>query len=216
MIEIVPPASVPDWQAEPAIHARIPPRAVHLCLDMQNLIGPAGPWAAQWAERVLPSIIALVEHAPTRTLFTRFMPPSEPDRLPGAWRDFYRKWPGLTGKEIEPEALELMGPLKLFIPPATVLDKTRYSAFSNPALHERLQAMSAEALIISGAESDMCVLSTVLAAVDLGYPVVVATDAICSASDPCHDAVLRLYHLRFSQQVQTMTVAAIREAWAAA
>jgi nicotinamidase-related amidase len=216
MIDTVPPAGEPDWQAEPAIHARIPPQAVHLCLDMQNLIGPVGPWAAQWAERVMPTIVALIEHAPARTLFTRFVPPPEPDLLPGAWRDFYRKWPGLTGKEIDLEALELMAPLKLFIPPATVIDKTRYSAFSNPALQERLKAMSAQALIVSGAESDMCVLSTVLAAVDLGYPVVVATDAICSASDPCHDAVLRLYHQRFSQQVQTMTVAAIREAWAVA
>jgi len=216
MIEIVPPAAAPDWRTEPSPESRISPRAVHLCLDMQNLIGPAGPWAAKWAERVLPDIVALVEHAPARTIFTRFVPPPEPGALPGAWRDFYRKWPGLTGKEIDPEAVELMAPLKLFVPPATVVDKTRYSAFSNPALQERLQAMSAEALIISGAESDMCVLSTVLAAVDLGYPVVVATDAICSASDPCHDAVVRLYHLRFSQQVQTLSVAAIRETWSAA
>jgi nicotinamidase-related amidase len=136
--------------------------------------------------------------------------------LPGAWRAFYRKWPGLTGKEIDPDAVELMAPLKLFVPPAAVLDKTRYSAFSNPALQECLRAMSAEAPIISGAESDVCVLSTVLGAVDLGYPVVVATDAICSASDPCHDAVLQLYYLRFSQQVQTMVTEEICSLWQAA
>ena len=70
-----------------------------------------------------------------------------------------------------------------------------------------------DALIVSGAESDMCVLATVLGAVDLGYPVIVATDAICSSADPGHDAVLRLYHQRFSQQIRTMWVEEIREAW---
>jgi len=200
-------------QAERASGFRIPPRAVHLCLDMQNLIGPAGPWAAKWAERVLPAIVRLVEHAPERCIFTRFVPPRDAGAVPGAWRAFYEKWPGLVGKEIDPDAVELMAPLKLFVPPAMVLDKTRYAAFSNPELQNRLKAMSAEALIVSGAESDVCVLSTVLAAVDLGYPVVIATDAVCSSSDPCHDAVLQLYSLRFSQQVQTLTVAEIREAW---
>ena len=182
---------------------------------MQNLIGPLGPWAAKWAERVLPAVIALAEHAPERCIFTRFIPPPDVETMPGAWRAFYRKWSGLTGKAVDPEALELMTPLKLFVPPASVLDKTRYSAFSNPTLIERLQAMSADALIVSGAESDICVLATVLAAVDLGYPVIVATDAICSASDPCHDGVLQLFGQRFSQQVHPMEVAEIRALWAA-
>lgn len=210
---IVPPASSPDLQAEPALPAGIPPRAVHLCLDMQNLIGPAGPWAADWAERVLPVVISLVEHAPARCIFTRFVPPLDAERMPGTWRAFYRKWPGLTAQQIEPEAVELMAPLKRFVPPATVLDKTRYSAFAAPVLQERLQALSASALIVSGAESDVCVLATVLSAVDLGYPVILATDALCSGCDPCHDAVLQLYRQRFSQQVQTMTAAEIRAAW---
>src|SRR3981081_3985159 len=30
------------------------PEAVHLCLDMQLLFGPQGPWSTPWMERVLP------------------------------------------------------------------------------------------------------------------------------------------------------------------
>jgi nicotinamidase-related amidase len=194
--------------------ARVPAGAVHLCLDMQNLIGPSGPWAAQWAERILPAVLRMVEHAPARCIFTRFVPPADEKSMPGGWRDFYRAWPGMTARKVDPDAVELMAPLKLFTPPATVIDKTRFSAFSNSALEERLQALEAEAVIVSGAESDMCVLATVLAAVDLGYPVIVATDAICSSADPGHDAVLQLYHQRFSQQIHTMEVEEIRAAWA--
>jgi nicotinamidase-related amidase len=196
------------------VHFRgIPPLAVHLCLDMQNLIGPAGPWTAKWALRVLPTIVSLVERAPERCIFTRFVPPPDADRMPGSWRSFYDKWPGLTGREIAPQALELMAPLQLFVPPARILDKTRYSAFANSDLHAWLAEMGAKALIISGAESDVCVLATILGAVDLGYPVFVATDAICSSADPHHDAVLRLYQQRFSQQIHAMPTAEICEAW---
>jgi nicotinamidase-related amidase len=190
----------------------ISPLAVHLCLDMQNLIGPAGPWAARWAERVMPSVVRLVEHAPGRTIFTRFIPPPEVPEG-SAWHDFYEKWSGLTLSRIEPTLLELLPPLALFAPPAMVLDKPVFSAFSAPGLAERLQILRADTLILSGAESDMCVLATALAGLDHGYRVVVASDAICSASDPCHDAVQRLYRERFSAQIRTLLVEEIRSLW---
>ena len=47
---IDPPAPAEGQRAE-AILRGIPPRAVHLCIDMQNLIGPSGPWAAEWAQQ---------------------------------------------------------------------------------------------------------------------------------------------------------------------
>jgi nicotinamidase-related amidase len=197
----------------PADERPISPRAVHLCLDMQNLIGPAGPWAARWAERVLPSVVSLVEHARGRTIFTRFIPPADIPEAESAWRDFYEKWAGLTLSRIEPALLELIPPLPMFVPPAMVFDKARFSAFSAAGLSERLRLLNADTLILSGAESDMCVLATALSGLDLGYRIVVATDAICSASDPCHDAVQRLYQERFSAQVRTIRVEQIRSLW---
>src|SRR5205814_517432 len=101
------PQDRPEAQPMP----QVPARAVHLCLDMQNLLGPEGPWSAKWAERVLPAIVSLVEHAPARTVFTRFIPPAAPEAAPGAWRDFYRKWEGLTLERINPRMLELMDAL---------------------------------------------------------------------------------------------------------
>jgi nicotinamidase-related amidase len=47
------------------------------------------------------------------------------------------------------------------------------------------------------------VLATVLSAVDLGYRVIVVRDAVCSSSDEGHDMLMRLYHTRFREQIET-------------
>jgi isochorismate hydrolase len=57
------------------------------------------------------------------------------------------------------------------------------SAFAEPTLLAHLQKREADALIVSGSETDVCVLATVLDAVDLGYRVIVLRDAVCSSSD---------------------------------
>ncbi len=46
-------------------------------------------------------------------------------------------------------------------------------------------------------------LATVLHAVDAGWRVVLADDAICSSSDEGHDAMLNVFHGRFTHQVDT-------------
>ena len=56
-------------------------------------------------------------------------------------------------------------------------------------------------------------LATVLGAVDQGYRVVLATDALCSASDQTHDALLALYHERFSQQIEAADTDTILGNW---
>jgi hypothetical protein len=32
------------------------PNTIHLCVDMQNLFAPGGPWATPWMEKTLPSV----------------------------------------------------------------------------------------------------------------------------------------------------------------
>jgi nicotinamidase-related amidase len=173
----------------------------HLCVDMQNLLKAESPWPTPWAERILPKVIALAEALPERTIFTRFIPPRTPAEMPGTWRDFYSKWRCVTRDRLDGNVLELMSPLAQFIPPAQLIDKMTYSAFSNPALLRQLNSWRCPNIVISGAETDVCVLATVLQAVDLGFRVVLPVDAICSSSDPCHEALLTLYRQRFSQQI---------------
>ena len=64
---------------------------------------------------------------------------------------------------------------------------------------------SVDTLIITGSETDVCVLATVLDAVDLGFRVIVVEDALCSSFDEGHDALMTLYRNRFSEQIELMT-----------
>lgn len=188
-------------------------RTVHLCVDMQRLFSSAGPWPTPWLDRVLPVVSELASRHPERTIFTRFIPPERPDDIPGMWQRYYTKWRVATRELLDPALLELLPPLARLCPPASVIDKTRYSAFTAPRLLENLQSREADGLIVSGSETDVCVLASVLAAVDLGYRVIVVRDAVCSSSDEGHDALMQIYHRRYSEQIEVADAASIIERW---
>lgn len=187
--------------------------AVHLCLDMQRLLAPEGPWPVSWAAPALDNIVRIVDRSPARTVFTRFVPPTTAEQMPGAWRDYYEKWRHVTREFIDPMLLDLLPPLTAFAPPAQIIDKTRYSAFFGSPLLATLSALRCNTVLLTGAETDICVLSTALTAVDLGFPVIIVEDAICSSSDRCHDALLTLYRERLSQQVEIMPTETVLERW---
>ena len=88
-----------------------------------------------------------------------------------------------------------------------------YSAFANGKLAERLNAERADTLIVSGSETDVCVLSSVLSAVDRGYRVVLARDAVCSSSDEAHDALMNIYRKRFDIQIELADTEEILGCW---
>ena len=188
-------------------------RTLHLCIDMQNLFAEDTPWHTPWMKRVLPVVMRIAEAHPEQTVFSRFIPARHPDELPGSWRRFYRRWAELTLDRIDPRLIELVPPLPRFAPPAVVIDKRVYSPFRERALLHVLRQRRIESLVITGAETDMCVLAAVLDAVDHGYRVVLATDAVCSSSDETHDALMTLYRSRFGEQIETAESEAILEAW---
>jgi nicotinamidase-related amidase len=188
-------------------------RSVHLCVDMQRIFSTEGPWPTSWMDRVLPITAALANRHPERTVFTCFIPPERPDEMPGMWQRYYTRWRHATRGHLDLQLLELMPPLAALCPPATVIDKTRYSAFAEPRLIEHLRQREADGLIVSGSETDGCVLSTVLDAVDIGYRVIVARDAVCSSSEEGHDMLMRLYHTRYTEQIETADASAILARW---
>ena len=69
-------------------------------------------------------------------------------------------------------------------------------------------------LVVSGGETDVCVLSTVLGAIDLGYRVILPTDAVFGSADQTHEAALVLYRSRFGQQLTASTTQEILDNWA--
>ena len=191
------------------------PATLHLCIDMQRLFSTQGPWPTPWMERVLPVVAEIAERAPDRTVFTRFIPPYRPEDMPGTWRGYYERWREATRERLDPSLLELMPPLQRLVPPAIVLDKPVYSAFAGHKLRDLVSERGIDTLLITGSETDMCVLATVLGAVDLGLRVVIVTDGVCSSSDEGHDSLLTLYSKRFRHQIETIDSEHVFAQWPA-
>ena len=70
-----------------------------------------------------------------------------------------------------------------------------------------------DTVIITGGETDVCVLATVLGAIDRGYRVVLVTNAVCSSADQTHDALMELYRSRFTEQVEAVGVEEVLSNW---
>jgi len=187
--------------------------AVHLCIDMQRIFGEGGVWETPWMERVLPVVTGIAGRYRERTIFSRFITPEHPDQLPGQWQQYYRRWKAATRQHLQPGQLELIPPLARFVPPAHVIDKPAYSAFYLSGLDGFLREKGVRCLIVTGAETDVCVLSTVLDAVDRGFRVVIVEDALCSSSDAGHEALMTIYRTRMQQQIELVSSSELSTAW---
>lgn len=187
--------------------------AVHLCIDMQRMFARGGVWETPWMERVLPTVVAIAALCPERTVFTRFITPQTPDGRPGRWQHFYRKWEAATRERLGPHDLDIVPDLARFMPPAVHVDKPFYSAFLGSSLPAFLAHRHVGTLIVTGAETDVCVLSTVLDAVDRGFRVVLVEDALCSSSDEGHDALMTMYRRRFDRQIELVRAEMLPDLW---
>lgn len=190
------------------------PGSAHVCVDMQRLFAEETEWRTPWMDRVLPQVRRLAAARPERTIFTRFIPAEHPGEGAGTWRRYYERWSAMTIERLGREMTGLVPGLAEFTPPAAVVDKHVYSPWLEGGLEALLRCRSVDTLIVSGGETDVCVLATVLGAVDRGYRVVLATDALCSSSDETHDALLKVYENRYGQQVEAVTTDVILAAWA--
>jgi nicotinamidase-related amidase len=145
-------------------------------------------------------------------VFTRFIPPARPDELPVLGNGIFTVTK-MTLDRIDRRLLDLILSLARFVPPAAVVDKHFYSPFVEGELLELLRSRRVDTLVITGAETDVCVLAAVLGVVDFGYQIVLADDALCSSSDMTHDALLTLYRERFSYQIEATETCIILSNW---
>ena len=188
-------------------------RCLHVCVDMQEMFRRETEWHTPWLERVLPQAVRLVEAHPAETIFTRFVPAARPGEGQGTWKGYYERWASMTRERLGDEMIELVPELARFAPPATVVDKSVYSPWFNSALPRLLTERQPEAVVVSGGETDVCVLGTVLGAVDAGYRVVVVHDCLCSSSDEAHEASLSIYRSRYGHQVEVASAEEVLGAW---
>ncbi len=189
--------------------------AVHVVVDMQDLFAGRTVWHTPSIPAITPAIRRLVAHRSGRTVFTRFMTPRAADESDGAWRTYYRRWTRVTTSRMDPAMLHVMSEFRSFIPPARVIDKTTYSAFESDTFVRLLDAMACRTLVVTGVETDVCVLATVMTGVDQGYRVIIAEDAVTSSDEDAHRAMLDLVYRRFEDQIEIGTTAKIIASWQA-
>jgi nicotinamidase-related amidase len=187
--------------------------AIHMCVDMQRMFAESTEWKMPWLPRVLPNILSLVSAHPKKTIFTRFIPSRRPAQGVGMWRHYYERWSSMTIQELGPEMVDLVPELAAFVPPAKIVDKFVYSPWTGTTLHAELRAAGVDTIVISGGETDVCVLATMLGAIDWGFRVILVTDALCSSADETHDAMMNVYMNRFSEQVENVTTQALLDSW---
>ncbi|MBC6439277.1 MAG: cysteine hydrolase [Rhodospirillales bacterium] len=190
--------------------------AVHVCVDMQDLFAGDTAWHTPSIPGIVPNILRLAEHRPDRTVFTRFTTPERPEDAKGHWKGYYRRWSSVTTSGMDPAIIDVMAAFRHVIPPARVADKPTYSAFRSPAFCATLDEMGCATVVCTGVETDVCVLATVMSAMDRGYRVVVVSDA-CHGSNPAsHEATMAHIYRRFEDQIEIGTTDEVIAAWTAA
>lgn len=187
--------------------------AALIVVDMQRLFAEATEWQVPTLAEIVPAVRRLVTHRPAAALFTRFVTPASAEDAPGRWRHYYRRWSSVTLDRMAPGMLDLMPELAPLAQPAAICDKSTYSALADGGVADLLAARGVETLILAGAETDVCVLATALDAVDLGYRVVIASDAVTSASAVGHRCAIDMLADRFGEQVDLATAAEICRSW---
>jgi nicotinamidase-related amidase len=61
--------------------------------------------------------------------------------------------------------------------------------------------------------TDVCVLATLLGAIDWGFRVILVADALYSSADQTHDAMMNVYMNRFGQQAECVTSETLLASW---
>ena len=186
---------------------------LHVAVDMQRLFAEPTAWHTPGLADILPQVARLARHRPRRTVFTRFICAERPEDAAGAWRGYYERWRSVTLTEMGRRPLELVDPLREFVPPARVCDKSTHSAFNSGDFRDVAERSGAEVLVLTGVETDVCVLGTALDAIDEGLYVVVVSDAVASSVPECHGVTIESLLPRFDEQAVIATTAEVLASW---
>lgn len=195
--------------------APIQGQAAHICVDMQNIFSGDSPWAVPWMDRITGNVVDIVKQHTDATIFTRFVPARKPGNGMGLkWKEYYEAWADMTLERLAPSMIDLIPALQPFAEHATVVDKHVYSPWVESNLSGVLRHRDVETLVITGGETEVCVLGTVMGAVDRGYRTIIVKDALCSSADETHDAMMKIYRDRLGKQIEVVSSEELRTLWA--
>lgn len=157
-------------------------KAAVLVIDMLNDF-VHGALKVDRAQRIIPNIRKLVEHARSRKIPVIYTNDSHIKGVDGE----FRLWPehaveGTWGAEV----IEELKPTEADY----VVKKRRYSAFYSTHLDLLLRELDVDTLILTGLVTDVCVQHTAADAFFRGYHIIVPEDCVDSLSEERHRAAL--------------------------
>ena len=192
---------------------KIGQNSIHLCVDMQKIFLEPGPWFCSETKKIIGPIKEIIQQFPKNTWFSRFLTPNNPQEFSNSWRRYYEQWKVVTQERIDPDLLDIEQTLlKESIQPK-IFEKYTYDTFKNPDLNNALKENAVSTLILTGVETDVCVLSTALSGVDLGYRIILCSDAMTSSDIKNHDFVIGSLAERFDQQIEIAPIDSIIKNW---
>jgi nicotinamidase-related amidase len=181
----------------------------HIVIDMQRLFAEETVWHTPVIADLLPNVLRLAEIFDGRTLFAKFMVPLAPHHANGRWQVYYERWSMLTTQTMDPAMQDLIAPLAALATPKTTIEKATYSIFGAAGFEQSLRETGVDTLVFSGVETDVCVLASLFDAVDAGFHVIVASDAVGSSDMQSHAAILRHVLPRMPDQIEVLSTDAI-------
>ena len=189
------------------------PNTLHVVIDMQRIFAEETAWHTPAIAGILPNVVLLSEMFAAATLFVKFMLPQSSEQATGTWRGYYDRWSTMTLDAIDPGMQDLVEPLQRLATADNQIEKLGYSVFGSSAFLEILAKRNVDTIVFTGVETDVCVYSSVLDAVDIGLRVVIVADAVASSDAAAHDAVLTVLAPHLSDQIEIATTQSVEQAW---
>jgi nicotinamidase-related amidase len=177
-------------------------RPALLVIDMQHdFLDEGVPLQAAGGRDIIPAVATMVAAARDANMPVIFTQEAHrPGRVdsgreadPGMGKDYYQ---GVAGEQPLPEhcvegtrGIEIVAGIG-FAPGDLRILKRRYNCFLGTDLDLLLRGLRAETLLVTGVDTDVCVLWTAGEAFQLDYHVRVLEDCVAGTSHEAHDAAL--------------------------
>lgn len=156
-----------------------------LVIDLQNVYLPGEEWACPAMPEAVRNICKILDaDVVDQTIFTRFVPPENPE---GTWKAYNEENAAINA---DPYLNDMVEAIKPYLNRGALYDKSAYSSFRIPKLLEA--AERADRVLLTGVVAECCVLASMMEAIDNGTKVVYLTDCVAGQSPRNEDCIRKV------------------------